>query len=102
LARARRGRKVQDARVDERERQRACRERRRAGREGAPANCHAPPSYAKSLELMAKLLESWDTAAALSRATLERKIPSILRELVPVAGTSEALSSPLSRATLVP
>lgn len=87
--------------MDERERQRACRERRRevAGARAAAA-CHAPPSASKAADLLEKLLESWDRAAALSRATLTRKLPAVLRGLVPVAGTQRAGEGAPSRASL--
>jgi hypothetical protein len=92
---------VQDYRVEERERQRECRQRRqeRAG-PSAAATCHAPPSARKAADVLEKLLESWDTAMALSRATLTRKLPAVLRGLVPAAGTAEAGAGALSRATL--
>lgn len=87
--------------MDERERQRACRERRReAAGAGAATACHAPPSASKAADLLEKLLESWDRAAALSRTTLTRKLPAVLRGLVPAAGTGEAGAGAPSRATL--
>jgi hypothetical protein len=101
LARSRRRRDVQDYRVEERERQRECRQRRReAAGPSAAAACHAPPSARKAVDVLEKLLESWDTAMALSRATLSRKLPAVLRGLVPAAGTAEAGAGALSRATL--
>ena len=94
---------MQDYRVDERERQRECRQRRReaagAG-DTAEAACHAPPSVSKAADVLEKLLESWDTAMALSRATLTRKLPAVLRGLVPAAGTGDAGAGAVSRATL--
>ncbi len=66
------------------------------------ATCHALPSVANPAELAAKLLESWDIAAALSRASLRRRIATILRGSVPVSGTSGVSASTLSRATLGP
>src|SRR5215204_3795760 len=103
LARRRRALAVQDYRVDERQRQRAHRQRWRAGA-GPPVDgaCHAPPSACNVLELAAKVLESWDRAAALSRASLRRKIPTILRGLVPNFETEPAPASTPSRATLEP
>lgn len=98
--RARRRLGVQDYRVDERERQRECRRRRRAGGGEAGAACHAPASVANSSELVAKLLETWDRAAALSRAGLQRGIATLLRRSAAVSGTGEAAGSALSRATL--
>jgi hypothetical protein len=52
--------------------------------------------------LLVKLLESWDMAVAVSRASLQRKIPALLRSLVPVAGTESGGGEALSRATLGP
>jgi hypothetical protein len=70
---------VQEARVEERARQRARRDRQRPEqRQGA--SCHAPPSSPKALELVAKVLESWDSVIAVSRATLERKLVGIARQ----------------------
>lgn len=107
LARQRRARRVQDQRVDERERQRRCRDRRRSASEPAPTEpgppaCHAPASASKVADLAAKLLESWDRAVALSRASLERRMPAILRELAAVSGTSGAVTAAMSRASLAP
>ena len=96
LARQRRAEALREHRADERERQQRCRARR------AERGCHAPPSGAKPAELAAKLLESWDRAAALSRASLQRRIPTILRGLVPADGTGAAPSGAASRATLAP
>ena len=92
----RRWREVQDYRVEERARQRACRERRRKGA------CHAPPSAPKSSEFKDKLLESWDKAAAMSRATFERRLPVILRRLGYPDGTAGPPSGAPSRATFAP
>jgi hypothetical protein len=105
LARRRRALAVQDYRVDERQRQRLHRQRRRAAG-GSPLGtrgpCHAPPSPGNIVELAAKVLESWDRAAALSRATLRRKIPKILRGLALDPETKQAQAGTLSRATLEP
>lgn len=75
LARRRRSKRVQDARVDERERQRASRARRATDGSG----CHVQASEPKPVELVAKMLESFDSAIALSRAGLQRKLGVILR-----------------------
>jgi hypothetical protein len=96
LARARRARQVQDARVDERARQQACRKRRRE--EGR----HAPASAPEPARIKADLLESWDRAAALSRASLRRRLPVILRAIVRSDGTAQAPIGPPSRATPPP
>jgi hypothetical protein len=94
LARGRRSRREQDARVDERRRQRESRERRGKGA------CHAPASEPKSAKLRAELLDFWDRAAALSRATLERRLPGICRAMLRSDGTAEAGAGVLSRASL--
>jgi hypothetical protein len=87
--------------VEERERQRECRQRRREAADPRVAEaCHAPPSARKAADVLEKLLESWDTAMALSRATLTRKLPAVLRGLVAATGTAEAGAGGLSRATL--
>lgn len=96
LARSRRSRHVQDSRVDERKRQRERRQRRRA------VGCHALASAPKPAEIKAELLDSWDRAAALSRASLQRRLPGILRAIVRSEGTAAASGGPLSRATLAP
>jgi hypothetical protein len=87
--------------VDERERQRACRQRlREAGAAEAEKACHAPPSDAKELELLEKMLGTWDRAVAASRATLARKFLAMLRTSVPAAGTGEVGAGAPSRASL--
>src|SRR5207249_9229927 len=78
-ARKRRRQAVQDARVEERARQQARRERRRTEQTACPP-CHAPPSSSKVLELVVKVLESWDSVIAVSRATLERKLVRIAQQ----------------------
>ncbi len=85
-SRARRRGSVQECRVDERERQRKSRAERRA--RGAAASepdagastgaSHAPPLARIPLELREEILESWDRAAALSRASLKRELRVIL------------------------
>lgn len=84
LARRRRIQDLQDQRADERDRQRRCRESRR-GRA-----CHAPPSTLKPALLRAEMLEIWDEAMALSRTTLVRRLPALVRVSVPFAGTAGA------------
>ena len=112
LARERRLEHVQDARVEERERQRQCRARRRnAGkaREGATEKTgppvrdgHAPPSNANYREVMGKVLDLWDKEVARSRASLAREIGVILRGSSPWRGTARDPIEALSRATLGP
>ena len=82
LARRRRAVRVQDFRVDERARQRLHREHR-ARSTSSGADCHAPASPPKAAQWAEKLLDSWDTAVALSRASLQRRIVAILRTLEP-------------------
>jgi hypothetical protein len=101
LARQRRSRRVQDYRVDERERQRRCRARRRGSGAGPPG-CHAPASASKSADLLEKVLESWDRAVAMSRASLERRMLAILRDLATNSGSGEAVTAGLLRAGLGP
>ena len=76
-ARARRLARLQDHRADERSRQKECRERRRA------KGCHAPASVGKAALVAAGMLETWDEMvgglAALSRASLQRRIPRLAR-----------------------
>jgi hypothetical protein len=93
LARARRLQELDRYREDECERQRKCRRARRDRMGVGPARvrvteCHAPPSVAKSREAQEKVLETWDEFAALSRATLERKLGEILAGIASSAGTS--------------
>jgi hypothetical protein len=49
---------------------------------------------------VAKVLESWDRAVAMSRASLERRMPAILRDFPTFSGTSEAVTAALSRTGL--
>jgi hypothetical protein len=75
--RRRRSARLQDHRADERDRQRECRKRKRA------EVCHAPPSDGKAALLAAGMLETVDEVmgdlAALSRATLQRRISRLAR-----------------------
>jgi hypothetical protein len=83
LARRRRARRVQDFRVDERERQRSCRKRRREAAAAAAAPGHAPASASSPAEWARELLDAWDGAVARSRAGLRRQLALILREKRP-------------------
>jgi hypothetical protein len=122
LARGRRAQAVQDARVDERERQRACRKRRHAAGCGPPAggagasagcgpgtaagpsagSCHAPPSADIPAELQEEMLELWDRAVAMSRASLKRRMEAITRGLDAICGRGSGVTDGLSRASLGP
>ena len=106
LARKRRAQRIQDYRVDERVRQQRHRERRRsteaASTATGPPPCHAPASACNSADFAAKVLESWDRAVAMSRASLERRMPGILRDLVAFSGRAKTAPSELSRASLAP
>jgi hypothetical protein len=55
-----------------------------------------------SAEFAGKVLEYWDRAFAMSRASLERKMPAILRDLTVFSGQEKAVTSELSRAGLGP
>jgi len=94
LARARRRRALEDARADERERQRAHRER------AAAAGCHAPPSAGKLAYSREEVGRFVDRAFALSRATLIRDLRGILLRIAPATGSAEVTRGPRSRATL--
>jgi hypothetical protein len=72
----------------------------RRGSGAGPPDCHAPPSESKSPDLKAIVLESWDRAMAMSRASLERRMPAILRDLATNSGSGEAVTVKLSRASL--
>lgn len=87
--------------MDERERQRRCRSKEKAAGCGPPGGddgqkagppkaesgmalrgeCHAPGSACIRSELQEKVLESWDRAVAMSRASLVRRIEGISRSL---------------------
>jgi hypothetical protein len=90
LARQRRERHLQESRVAERERQRACRERRRGGERAPPRPVPSragPPLEMAGIE--AKIRAALDHAARLSRATLDRHLREILgarRPIVDQAG----------------
>jgi hypothetical protein len=105
LARERRGRDLDQYRDEERERQRKCRRARREAAGGAGpsvAKCHAPPSAPNVSKLQRKILQNWDKAAELSRATFAQKLEEFLDENEEVSaevGTERARKWPLSRAT---
>jgi len=63
------------------------RERQRRHRAGGAQTCHAPPSTRKAAQLRAEMLDSWDSAVALSRASLVRRLPAIMRVSMQFAGT---------------
>jgi hypothetical protein len=102
LARRRRAERLEEARLDERQRQRECRGRRRGSRAQSEARagpgenthemtqCHAPASACKSSELRSELRIFWDTQARRSRATLERELGRIARETHDFVGRSLA------------
>lgn len=95
LARARRAEALDAYREDEAFRQRKSREARKAG-----AGCHAPPSAPKYADIKRKVLDSWDKATAASRASLERRLPGIVRAILRADGTAQASDPAMSRATL--
>ena len=96
LARARRRRDLEDARCDERERQRLSRETR------AAAGCHAPPSARKCPLSPQEVRQFVDRALGRSRATLVRDLRGALLRIVAIAGNAEAGADALSRASLGP
>lgn len=106
LAKRRRTRDLDEARADERERQR---KHRAAHPTHAPAAdlaappeppCHAPPSGAIPPKIQRKILEVWDRESALSRARLEQRLADILAGSAPPRGRSGTADPPVSRATL--
>jgi len=85
LARQRRERGLQESRVAERERQRACRERWRKGEKGVTRRVRSratlPPEVAG---IRAEILAMVDHAARMSRATLDRQLRGILGAIGPL------------------
>lgn len=103
LAQARRRRELACFRVDNRERQQVRRKLRResaaaatcteavasaappseptAPRMAPGAGCHAPASAAKGSELQREVLTMWDELQAMSRASLVRALPGIMRRI---------------------
>lgn len=94
LARARRRRDVDDARVDERERQRASRRQRKE------AGCHAPASTRKCPLTRIEVKQFVDRALDRSRATLVRDLRGILLRFAPIAGETEPVRTAMSRVSL--
>lgn len=89
LARQRRRRDLDDARADERVRQRASRVRRADEATKAAtmeSGCHAPPSAAKLLLSRQEVTEFVNRALALSRATLVRDLRGALGRYVAKSG----------------
>ncbi len=94
LARARRRREIDEARIEERERQSAWREVR------SKAGCHAPASEPKCSFSLNEIGQFVDRALELSRATLVREVRGILRRFATNRGSDEGGQAPLSRASL--
>ena len=94
LARARRRRDLDDARADERERQRTSRKAR------ADAGCHAPPSTRKCPLSAQEVRQFVDRALERSRATLVRDLRGILLRFAPILGEAPTVEGAMSRATL--
>jgi hypothetical protein len=79
LARQRRERSLQESRVAERERQRACRSRRREGVQAVTRRVVSrAPLPLDVAGIREEILARVDHAARLSRATLERQLREIL------------------------
>ena len=93
LARARRRCDLDDARIDERDRQ-------RARREQLADTCHAPPSARKCPLSPKEVRQFVDRALARSRATLVHDLQGILRRFTPILGEDPTPTIALSRATL--
>ena len=93
LARERRRCDLDDARIDERDRQRARREQLAGG-------CHAPPSARKCPLSPKEVRQFVDRALARSRATLVHDLRGILRRFAPIRGEGPTLAMARSRATL--
>jgi hypothetical protein len=95
---------VQDARVDDRARQQAARARNAMATATtaatATSGCHEQASDEKRSGLMKKVLESFDSTIAMSRAGLHRKLGAILRGSARSAAASEPVKGVLSRAGL--
>ncbi len=101
LARRRRALDLDEAREDERLRQRKHRAAARTPGDAPeqppdPPPGHAPPSGDNPVKLQRKLLQIWDEEATLSRARLERRFARILAGSAPPVGAE----APVSRATL--
>ena len=58
------------------------------GRAGHELPCHGPALAWNDAQLQEKVLEIVDMAMALSRATLEQKIPALVRACGPIPETS--------------
>ena len=101
LARRRRALDLDEAREDERLRQRKHRAAARTPGDAPeqppdPPPGHAPPSGDNPVKLQRKLLQIWDEEATLSRARLQRRFAKILAESKPFSGTMPSLSQALS------
>ena len=88
-------------RVDERRRQREHRERH-VDATSAETTCSAPASPPKLADMMEKMLESWDSAVAMSRASLQRRFGVILRRSRASVETAMPVGAAMSRASLGP
>ncbi len=94
LARVRRRRERDDARADERERQRTSRKVRAEG------GCHAPPSSRKCPLSSKEVRQFVDRALERSRATLVRDLRGFLLRFVSMSGDPLTVEAVMSRATL--
>ena len=85
LARQRRERSLQESRVAERERQRACRQRRKSGDGAAPRRVLSRAALpAQVTEIRKEILAILDHAARRSRASLDRQLRAMLRQTQPI------------------
>jgi hypothetical protein len=54
------------------------------------------------LEFQEKVLESWDRAVAMSRASLKRRVEAMARGLATISGQGRGVTGGMSRASLGP
>jgi hypothetical protein len=101
LARQRRRDDLDDARTDERARQRASRARRAAEAATAASGCHAPPSAPKVLLSRQEVTDLVDRALARSRATLVRDFRGALGRYAAKSGESSSIRAESSSAHVV-
>jgi hypothetical protein len=95
LARSRRERDLQDYRVDERARQRACRHRKKkkaseAAGSDAPSRTGLPP---QAIDIHTVVRESVDRVLMKSRATLIRQLTASLKDSPSIPGQNNAVQA---------
>jgi transposase len=95
LGRSRRERNLQDYRVDERARQRACRHRKKkkAGESAGSYSMSRAGLPPHAIDIHAVVRESVDSALEKSRATLIRQLTAWLKDNTPILGQSYAVQA---------